>query len=221
MSGIGLFLMVMALLVNAPRFILVFLVAEGVTLPPFALSTAGVISGLGNGALITGGIGFVFHRWGDADKRGLARARLLLMVGITFLAFSIVILAPWVAGSITGRGIANVLQSPTSVPILVWFWSIVAVTSVDLVVAGSVIAQSVTRKQTRVMERDKNVVESDGSVPKRGERSYADFVRAIEAGEIDLNELNSVQIALWAGRNESTIRKWRARYLAERKEKDD
>ena len=145
--SIGILILLVGLIANVPRFAMVFIVAEGVALPSVALSVAGLISGAGNGILITGGVGYVIHQWMDARTRGLVGWKhwTLLGVAVALLLLSAFILSPWIAGAVTGRELAAVLDAPGEVGALTWAWSIVLVLSVDLSVAG-VMAANGTRK---------------------------------------------------------------------------
>jgi len=137
-NKVGVWLAIIALLVNVPRFVLVFLRVDGIVLP---LEVEGVMlgaSGIATGLVLTGGGAFIAHRLAESKVRGIPRI-FLVLCWLSLLVFSVILLAPLLVSAIRTSPLKDVFSSNFSQ----WLWAVVAVLAVEVLAAGSVAATAV------------------------------------------------------------------------------
>lgn len=139
LARFGLFLAVVAIAVNAPRLILVFLEAEGVPVSSELRVALLALTGIATGVVLTGGGAFLAHAvaWGRHFRR------LLLVVWLIVLMATGILITPMLAAALAQAPLTAVLASPS----LRWLWSAVAVLAVELVAAGSMVAYAAHRRE--------------------------------------------------------------------------
>ena len=123
--------LVMALLVELPRFTVVNWRIEGIT--DNAGVVIGLLTGIGMGYVMSGGTAIVFHAWREERRKGSKSERLLLAFFLGFLVAEGVMLTPYVNAGIGEVAIKNVLDQADW---LRWLWSIVTAVAPLAVVAG-------------------------------------------------------------------------------------
>lgn len=140
-ARLALLLAVAAIVVNAPRLILVFLEAEAV--PVSAGLRVGLLglTGIATGIVLTGGGAFLAH----AVARGRRFRRLLTVTWLLVLVCSGVLITPMLAAGLGREPLTEVLSGATTR----WVWSAVAVLAVELVAAGSMVAFAAHRREDR------------------------------------------------------------------------
>ena len=139
LARFGLFLAVVAIAVNAPRLILVFLEAEGVPVSPDLRVGLLALTGIATGVVLTGGGAFLAH----AVARGRHFRRVLVTTWLLVLVGTGVLITPMLAAGLSEAPLTAVLASSSSR----WAWSAVAVLAVELVAAGSMVAYAAHRRE--------------------------------------------------------------------------
>lgn len=149
---VGVWLAIIALLVNVPRFVLVFLRVDGILLP---LEVEGVMlgaSGIATGLVLTGGGAFIAHRLAESKVRGIPRI-FLVVCWISLLVFSVILLAPLLVSAIRTSPLKDVFSSNFSQ----WLWAVVAVLAVEVLAAGSVAATALKDEEVHTQGDEPSV----------------------------------------------------------------
>lgn len=140
----GLLLALAAIVVNAPRLILVFLEAEGVPVGTSLRVSLLGLTGTATGVVLTGGGAFLAH----AIARSRHFRRILAVVWVLVLVCTGVLITPMMAAGLSRVALTEVLIEPTSR----WTWSAIAVLAVELVAAGSMVAYAGQRREQHQLE---------------------------------------------------------------------
>ena len=170
MKKVGLWLAIAALLVNGPRFILVFLRVDNIDIP---LQTEAIMigaTGLATGLVLTGGGAYIAHTLAESKVRGVTQ---FVMVACWFLllVFSVILLAPLMVASIR----VSPLQSVFTSNISQWVWGITSVTSIEVIAAAAMAAYAQEGKSQDEVRADKTSAASilTGALVRRLETQIA------------------------------------------------
>lgn len=136
MRQAGGWIVLAALLVNSPRFIQILLRVDGLSLGEYEAPMI-TATGIATGLVLSGGQMYIAHALPKVPK---SRWRDLMVFGwVLMLVFSVMMISPFlVAGIQTQADLAKVLQGGWQ-----WGWAIVAVTSVEIIAAIAMVAQSI------------------------------------------------------------------------------
>ena len=143
-KNVGLWLAVSALAVNGPRFVLVFLEADGVLLPHTITGPLLAITGVATGIVLTGGGAYIAHTIARPDRSGAMRF-VLTMSWVFLLIFTVVLLAPAMAAAAKSSTLSDVLTTSR----LQWAWAIASVVSVEVLAAGAMVAHALGQAATK------------------------------------------------------------------------
>lgn len=138
MKKIGLWLAIAALLVNGPRFVIIFLRIDNVDLPLQAEATMLGATGIATGLVLTGGGAYIAHSLAESKARGMTQF-VMVLCWFLLLLFSVVLLAPLMVSAIRISPLKVVLASSFSQ----WIWSITAVAAVEIIAAGAMAAYAI------------------------------------------------------------------------------
>ena len=141
MKKVGLWLAIVALLVNGPRFVLIFLRIDNIDLP---LETEIVMlgaTGVATGLVLTGGGAYIAHSLAESRARGMVRV-VMMLCWFLLLVFNVILLAPLMVAAIGVSPLRTVLSSSMSQ----WLWSITAVLAVEIIAAGAMAAYALEGK---------------------------------------------------------------------------
>lgn len=122
--------MVVALLVEIPRFTVVNWRIEGIS--DNAGWIVGLLTGIGMGYVMSGGTAIVFHAWREERRKGSKSEGLLLTFFIGFLLAEGVMLTPYVNAGIDETTMKIVLSGDG----FRWVWSVFTAVAPLAVVAG-------------------------------------------------------------------------------------
>ena len=170
MKKVGLWLAIAALLVNGPRFILIFLRVDNIDIP---LQTEAIMlgaTGLATGLVLTGGGAYIAHTLAESKVRGVTQ---FVMVTCWFLllVFSVILLAPLMVASIRVSSLQSVFTSNISQ----WVWGITSVTSIEVIAAAAMAAYAQEGKSQDEVRADKTSAASilTGALVRRLETQIA------------------------------------------------
>jgi hypothetical protein len=135
MKKIALWLAIAAVCVNTPRYVIMFLLVDGIELPAGLEGLLLMVSSVGTGVILTGGGAFVAHALAYDTVTGQVRV-FLTVSWILLNFFGVILLAPWIVLAVSTSRLALVLNTPS----LQWWWSIVSVVSVEWLAAASMSA---------------------------------------------------------------------------------
>ncbi len=136
MKRAGLTLALAALFVNGPRLVLIFLQADGLSLPDNMEGAILAVTGIATGAVLTGGGMYIAH---TLAQPAAGRLRLLLAVcWLSLLAFSVVLIAPALVSALRASELAGVLSAERSQ----WLWAVTAVLAVEVLAGGAMAAHA-------------------------------------------------------------------------------
>lgn len=144
MARVGFILAIAALLVNAPRLVVVFLEADSLQLHPNVEGFLLTITGIATGVVLSGGGAYIAHKlgmirnWNTRDPLHVA----LLVIWILMLLFSVVIIAPLMVQGVQESALKNVLHAPWQQ----WSWGIISVLAVEVLAAGAMIAAALEQQ---------------------------------------------------------------------------
>jgi hypothetical protein len=127
-----------AVLVNGPRLVLIFLQADGITVPRSIEAAILTLTGIATGSVLTGGGMYIAHRLAEP---GGGRAGRIVLAGtwIALLIFSVILIAPALLLAWRRSPLAEIIPaSPDGIGLDV-VWAVVAVLAVE-VLAGGVMA---------------------------------------------------------------------------------
>lgn len=127
-----------ALVVNTVRYVLVFLMVDGLRFHPAVEGLLLAVSAIATGIVLTGGGVYVAHALSVAHGHQVARA-LLVVAWLLLLLFTVVLLSPALVLGIRATDMAKVIAPP-----LDWLWAIVAVSAVEVLAGASVLAHALT-----------------------------------------------------------------------------
>jgi len=142
MKKIGLWLAIAALLVNGPRFVLIFLRVDGINIPLQAEAVMLGATGIATGLVLTGGGAYMAHRLAEARARGTIQF-VMILCWFLLLLFSVILLAPLLVSAIRLSALNTVLTSN----FFQWIWSITAVAAVEIISAGAMAAYALEGKK--------------------------------------------------------------------------
>lgn len=137
MKGVTLALVIIALLVNAPRFVLVFLRADSLELGKQFEAGLLILTAIATGCVLSGGGAVIAHTLAK-HKHGGRWRQALAAIWLAMLAFSVVLIAPLMVAGIRSSDLAKVLDTNA----WQWGWAIVAVLAVEVLAAGAMIANA-------------------------------------------------------------------------------
>ena len=139
-ARVGIWIAIAALLVNMPRFVILFLDVDGIDL---GLVTEGWLLGIGGvamGIVLSGGGAYIAHTIAQPGARNPFATGALLLCWVALLAFSVVLLAPSLVMAVRNYGMAQVLDTEWKQ----WVWSTVAIIAVEVLAAGAMVAHAVS-----------------------------------------------------------------------------
>lgn len=148
MKQAGIALAFAALLVNAPRLVQIFLRVDGITMGDWEAPVLG-LTGAAAGIVLSGGQMYIAHALPSVRERfpatkGTVLFIVLLSMWLSMLGFSVVLISPMlVAGIRIEPLMSTVLHDGAE-----WVWSIVAVTSVEVLAAGTMLVHAITDEPT-------------------------------------------------------------------------
>lgn len=137
--GVGIVLAIVALLVNMPRFVIMFLDVDGISL---GLGAEGLLLGVGGvatGIVLSGGGAYIAHTIAKPKPRPWIATWALVVCWVALLLFSVVLLAPSLVMAVQSNDMAKVLDTETEQ----WIWSTVAIIAVEVLAAGAMVAHAV------------------------------------------------------------------------------
>jgi hypothetical protein len=135
---VGLYIALAALLVNSPRYVQIFLKVDGLTMGTFEPWVLG-ITGAATGLVLSGGQMYIAHLVAQPSTKRGGWYWTVILVWVSMLVFSVILIAPvLVAGIAHAPDLAAVLDMRGR-----WIWAIVAVTSVEILAAGSMVAMGI------------------------------------------------------------------------------
>lgn len=139
-KNIGLKIALSAICVNAPRFVITFLAADGMRFPAMVEGTMLAITGIATGIVMTGGGAYIAHELIAMKGRFWSR----LFMGATWVAllvFSVIILAPMMAAMLENSELATVLDTVQKR----LQWSIASIVAIEILTAGAMVAHAATQ----------------------------------------------------------------------------
>ena len=136
-KNVGLWIALSALAVNGPRFVLVFLEADGVILSHVVTGPLLGLTGIATGLVLTGGGAYIAHTIAEEGRPPIVRF-VLSICWACLLIFTVVLLAPAMTAAAKTSSLAEVLTTAR----LQWAWAIAAVVSVEVLAAGAMVAHA-------------------------------------------------------------------------------
>jgi hypothetical protein len=139
-SRVGIWIAIAALLVNMPRFVILFLDVDGIDI---GLDAEGVLlglSGIATGLVLSGGGAYIAHTIAQPGERNWIATLALLLCWVALLVFSVVLLAPSLVMAVRNYEMATVLDTNEKQ----WWWSTVAIIAVEVLAAGAMVAHAVS-----------------------------------------------------------------------------
>jgi hypothetical protein len=137
MQKIALRLALAALGVNAPRFVILFLLVDGLYLARGMEGLLLAVSGIATATVLSGGGAFIAHVLAQPTRGGSIRSFLLLS-WVMLLVFNVILLAPMLVMTLRRSELVVVLNSPD----LQWLWCITAIVSVEWLAGGAMAAHA-------------------------------------------------------------------------------
>lgn len=177
MKKIGLWLAIAALLVNGPRFVIIFLRIDNIDLPLQAEATMLGATGVATGLVLTGGGAYIAHSLAESKARGMTQF-VMVFCWFLLLLFSVVLLAPLMVSAIRISPLQLVLASTFSQ----WIWSITAVAAVEIIAAGAMAAYAIEdRSNESFSEKPDNSAFSilSNALVRRLEKGIANETQAV------------------------------------------
>lgn len=141
MKKVGLWLAIVALLVNGPRFILIFLLIDDLTIPLVVETTLLSITGIATGLVLTGGGAYIAHSLVESQTRGMVRT-VMIICWFMLLIFNVILLAPLMVSAIRESQMKDVFASN----FFQWLWSVTSVLAVEIISAGAMAAYALQGK---------------------------------------------------------------------------
>jgi hypothetical protein len=137
---VGVWIAVIALLVNMPRFVLLFLDVDGIDLGLDAEGWLLGLSGIATGIVLSGGGAYIAHAIAQPKQRPRSATVALFACWVALLIFSVALLAPALVMAVRSYSMVKVLD----VEWKQWAWSIVAVIAVEVLAGGAMVAHAVS-----------------------------------------------------------------------------
>lgn len=142
MRKVGLWLAIAALLVNGPRFVLIFLRVDGINIPLQAEAMMLGATGVATGLVLTGGGAYIAHRLAESQARGMIQF-VMILCWFSLLVFTVILLAPLLVLAIR----LSPLNTVFTTSFFQWIWSITAVAAVEIISAGAMAAYALEGKK--------------------------------------------------------------------------
>lgn len=130
-----------ALLVNMPRFIIVFLQVDSIRLPLSIEGTMLGLTGFATGIVLTGGGAYLAHS--IAQPMQTRQRAILTACWSLLLVFTVVLISPSLVSAIRASELVTVLQSDGAQ----WGWAMVAVLAVEVIAGGAMLAVGVQESE--------------------------------------------------------------------------
>lgn len=149
MKKVGLWLAIIALLVNGPRFVLIFLQVDNLTIPLSVEAIMLGITGIATGLVLTGGGAYIAHSLAESQTRGIVRT-VMIACWFLLLIFNIILLAPLMVFAIRESPLNTVFDTNFSQ----WLWSITSVLAVEIISAGAMAAYALEGRTENPPDHD-------------------------------------------------------------------
>ena len=149
MKKVGLWLAIAALLVNGPRFVLIFLRVDGLAMPITAEAIMLSLTGIATGLVLTGGGAYIAHSLAESQTRGAVRT-VMIICWFLLLIFNVILLAPLMVSAIRESSLQSVFDTNFSQ----WLWSITSVLAVEIISAGAMAAYALVGKIENASQSD-------------------------------------------------------------------
>lgn len=149
MKKVGLWLAIAALLVNGPRFVLIFLRVDGLAMPITAEAIMLSLTGIATGLVLTGGGAYIAHSLAESQTRGAVRT-VMIICWFLLLIFNVILLAPLMVSAIRESSLKSVFDTNFSQ----WLWSITSVLAVEIISAGAMAAYALVEKTENASQPD-------------------------------------------------------------------
>ena len=138
----GFWIVIAAILVNGLRFVMIFLLADGVKIPANIENTILTVTGIATGIVLTGGGMFLAHQL--AGIRGRSGAKMILLTAwVSLLVFSVILIAPALILSWRNSPLSAIISQEYD-----WIWSVVAVVAIEVLAGAAMFAQALTDSHT-------------------------------------------------------------------------
>lgn len=141
MKKVGLWLAIAALLVNGPRFVLIFLRVDNLMIPLVIEAIMLGATGVATGLVLTGGGAYIAHSLAESKTQGMVRT-VMIVCWFLLLIFNIILLAPLMVSAIRESPLKTVFETKFSQ----WLWSITSVLAVEIISAGAMAAYALEGK---------------------------------------------------------------------------
>lgn len=139
-SSVGIWIAIAALLVNMPRFVILFLDVDGIDLGLVAEGWLLGIGGVAMGVALSGGGAYIAHTIAQPKPRPGVATFALIACWIALLIFSVILLAPSLVLAVRTYGLSKVLHTENQQ----WAWSVAAVIAVEVLAGGAMVAHAVS-----------------------------------------------------------------------------
>lgn len=149
---VGLWLALAALLVNGPRFVLIFLKIDSIDMPKPMEAALLTATGIATGLVLTGGGAYIAHALAKSRTGGMLRW-FMILCWFLLLIFSVVLLAPLMVAAIDESPLKTVLNSKFSQ----WLWSITSVLAVEVIAGGAMVAYAL---HGRINDNSENSIDT-------------------------------------------------------------
>lgn len=181
----GLWLAFASLAVNAPRLMLVYLKADGLTIGTVVEAILIGSSGVANGIVLAGSGIVIAHTLAKTNGASVHKAvrPLMLFVWVLSLAFATVLITPAFVSGIRGVALSDVLANERAQ----WAWSAVAVIAVEVAAAGSMLADAALNGRSRSQSKPQATV----SEPAREQKVVALTTKCTQCGKEIRNTTNA------------------------------
>lgn len=194
MKNIGMKIAMVAIFVNAPRFVITFLAADAMRLPGWLEGTMLALTGIATGIVLTGGGAYIAHEL--IVMRGRAWSRIFMGISwVALLIFSVIILAPMMAAMLANSELASVLAT---VELRLW-WSVASIVAIEVLTAGAMVAHAATQDGASEIAINRKPsawsVVSSALANRIALQLQADESQIAQAGAQELQQCASVQIA--------------------------
>lgn len=134
----GFWIVIAAILVNGLRFVMIFLLADGVKIPATIENTILTVTGIATGVVLTGGGMYLAHQL--AEIRGRSGAKMILLTAwVSLLVFSVILIAPALILSWRNSPLSAIISQEYD-----WIWSVVAVVAIEVLAGAAMFAQALT-----------------------------------------------------------------------------
>jgi hypothetical protein len=143
-------LFIAALGVNTPRYIISFLMADSLRLPPGLETLLLIITAVGTGIILTGGGAIIAHILAFRTGGGMVRW-FLMLTWILLNIFGVILLSPAITLAVSRSELAYVLP-----PAAQWWWAVVSIVSVEWLAAAAMAGYSLFQSYQEEHDEDKN-----------------------------------------------------------------